>query len=71
MDPPPTGLARVTCETERRTEEPRRLCIPADRVVECEWLIQILIAPFPVVCSSPQVAPLVSLSLGERAHFRS
>lgn len=32
--PGTAGLARVTCETERRTEEPRRLCIPADRVGE-------------------------------------
>ncbi|XP_052571786.1 zinc finger and BTB domain-containing protein 40 isoform X4 [Peromyscus californicus insignis] len=32
--PGTAGLARVTCETERRTEGPRRLCIPADCVGE-------------------------------------
>ncbi|XP_028731225.1 zinc finger and BTB domain-containing protein 40 isoform X5 [Peromyscus leucopus] len=32
--PGTAGLARVTCETKRRTEGPRRLCIPADRVGE-------------------------------------
>lgn len=52
MDALPTGLARVTCETEQ-TEGPRRLCIPTDCVDGCEWQIQILIALFPAVFYSP------------------